>query len=151
VARLRSQWLVRLVTLGGSTRRREAAFQLVLPPALLAVVIVGQAQYHIFTSSQDGLASNLFWALVVVPVFMIPFVPIAIALHANWIGLAAAVVALVAAVVALVAVPWAVEAAIADDPSSTGGLIHIYDPVLMTLAVAIVTGIGVAVRRISHP
>jgi hypothetical protein len=147
---LRPPWLVRLRAVGGSTRRREAAFQLVLLPALLAVVIVGQAQYHIFTSSDDGLAGNLLWALFVVPVFVIPFVPVAIALHADWIGLGGAVVAFAAAVVSLVAIPWAVERAIANDPSSTAGLIHFYDPFLMTLDVAIVTGIVVAVRRIRH-
>jgi hypothetical protein len=146
---MRSPWLVS--ALGDSTRRREAAFQLVLPSALLAVVIVGQAQYHIFTSSDDGLTGNLLWALFVVPFFVIPFVPVAIALHADWIGLAGAVVAFAAAVVSLVVIPWAVERAIANDPSSTAGLIHFYDPFLMTFGVAVVNGLSAAVRRIRHP
>ena len=125
---------------------RQLAFPLVLVPALVAVLVVGQLQYGLLTDDDDAFAT-----VVIVCAFVVPFVPIAIALQSAWIRVAGSVFAFAVGVVALVAVPWAVDRAIADDPSSTAPVIHVYDPVLDTLAVLLAVGVAVLARRLARP
>jgi len=117
-------------------------FAAVLVPAVIAVSIVGYFEYELF----DDLASAIF----LVAIFTIPFVPIALALLEGAIGPIAALVAFATGAASLVVVPWLVEKSVENDPSSTAGLVHLWDPVLMTGAVGLVILVAWLLRRAHH-
>jgi hypothetical protein len=119
----------------------------VLVPAAAAVLAIGQARYDLFTAHQAGVLAHAAWVLIVTGMFVVPFLPIAITLYEGWIGRATFVAAMSTGLLALVAVPWAVDRAIRFDTNSTAPLIHIYDPLLVMVAVGAVLAFGVAARR----
>jgi hypothetical protein len=118
---------------------------MVLYPGLVAVVIATVLYGQLSLSSGLG---GLIWAIFVVAVFLMPFVPIAIALRAGWIETFGYVFGLVVAVASLAVVPWGVDRIIAGDSSSTAGLLHLYDPALDTLAVTAAIGAAALARRV---
>jgi hypothetical protein len=127
--------------------RRSVAHPLVLYPATAIVIVVGTAEYGLL-SLDDGLVFGLIWATLLVAVFVVPFIPIAMALRAGWIGAIGGGFAFVAGTAAaLLAVPWLVDRSIANDSSSTASLIHVYDPVLDTVAVGAVLLVTAIARR----
>lgn len=72
----------------------------------------------------------------------LPFVVVAVAVLEGHLGRAGTAAATCLSIIALVLVPPAVDRSIENDPSSTAGLIHIWDPVLMSLAPACVIGVS---------
>jgi hypothetical protein len=119
-------------------RRPQVVFPVVLVPGVVAVSIAGQVQYDLFTDEGSSLWSNVFTAVFVVCVFAAPFMLIAIFLVDGLVGTLASLVAFAIGVAGLVVVPWLVEKAIEDDPSSTASLAHMWDPVLITILVGVV-------------
>jgi hypothetical protein len=123
--------------------RRELLFPAVLVCGLAVSSIVGQVQWEIFTDEDSSTGSALFLVIL----FAAPFVPIAICLLTESVGVLGGVLAFATGVAALVLVPWLMDKSIEGDDSSTAGLVHLWDPVLDAVLVGVALLIAWGLRR----
>jgi hypothetical protein len=123
--------------------RRELLFPAVLLCAITASAIIGQVQYDVFTDEDSSAGFGVFLVIL----FAVPFVPIAICLVTESVGLMGGLIAFGSGVAALILVPWLMDKSIAGDDSSTAGLVHIWDPVLDAIVVGVVLWFAWGIRR----
>jgi hypothetical protein len=119
-----------------------------IAPALAGIVavgVVGAVQYEWFQES-DGVSFYVFaWVL-----FAAPFLGISGFYLAGIIGKTAVILGTLAGLAALEVGPLLVDRSIEDDPSSTAGLIHLWDPFLNSFVVSCAVALGVGLEALAR-
>ena len=140
----------------------RSVYVAVLVPAGVVVAIAGYVFGFFSVVGETGfdddaasVALDVFFAVWAAAMFLLifaaPFAIIAAFLVNGRVGSRAAVIAFVVGAVALVAVPWLVQKSIEGDESSTAGLIHIWDPLLVALAILAALGIAMGLHSRRSP
>jgi hypothetical protein len=134
-----------------SRARYAVAWAVWLLGCAVAIASYGAPGFLLDDTSVVGLVFAPFALLIVTLWATFPFIAVSLAVLDGVVGWVTVATATVTATVALILVPRAVQRSIEGDSSSTAGLAHIYDPLLMVLPVGAVLGIGwYAGRRHAH-
>jgi hypothetical protein len=132
-----------LATWGSATHGNVTRLRII---AIVVVLAAGLVTITPWRWSPGSVGDSVFVVLVCLW-WSLPFIAVAAAIadgNSTWMS---TVAALAVGIGGTIEVPRWVQSSIEDDPSSTAVLIHVYDPLLVALAVGVIFGIDFMIRR----